>query len=68
MEKVTVQQAARVLGISQNKVRYYMRAKRFDPPIGQIRKSLTGKTYQYDIYKNKVMAYAGITEWPKEEA
>ena len=68
MEKVTVQQAARVLGISQNKVRYYMREKRFDPPIGQIRKSLTGKTYQYDIYKNKVMAYAGITEWPKEEA
>lgn len=64
-QKITVEEAAPILGMSPNKIRYYMRAKRFDPPIGQIRRSLTGKTYRYDIYKAKVMAYVGIAEWPE---
>lgn len=65
--RVSVEEAAPVLGMSPNKIRYYMRAGRFNPPIGQIRQSLSGKTFRYDIYKNKVMAYVGITEWPEEE-
>ena len=60
-----MEEAAPILGMSPNKIRYYMRAKRFDPPIGQIWRSLTGKTYRYDIYKAKVMAFTGITEWPE---
>lgn len=66
-QKVSVNQAAEVMGLSPNEVRYCMRTKKFDPPIGQVRKSRNGKTYRYDVYKNKVMAYVGITEWPEEE-
>lgn len=64
--KVSVEEAAPVLGISPNKIRYYMRAGRFNPPIGQVRKTERGKSYRYDVYKEKVMAYVGITQWPGE--
>lgn len=64
-EKITVDQASKVLGISPNEIRYCMRTKRFDPPIGQVRKARSGKSYRYDVYKNKVMKYAGIAEWPE---
>lgn len=65
--KISVEQAAPVLGISPNQIRYYMRNNRFDPPIGQVRKVPGSTSYRYDIYKNKVMAYAGITSWPEPE-
>lgn len=65
-QKISVEQASLVLGISQNKIRYYMRTGRFNPPIGQVRKTASGKTYQYDVYKAKVMAYVGLTQWPGE--
>lgn len=64
--KISVEQAAPVLGISPNQIRYYMQMNRFDPPIGQVRKVPGSKRHRYDIYKTKVMAYTGITEWPKE--
>lgn len=63
--RITVEQASKVLGISPHEIRYHMRMRHFDPPIGQTRKSRSGKSYRYDVYKNKVMAYAGITEWPE---
>ena len=66
-QKITVEQAAPVLGISPNKIRYYMRNNRFDPPIGQVRKVPGSRSYRYDVYKGKVMAYAGITAWPEGE-
>lgn len=63
--RLSAEEAAPILGMSPNKIRYYMRMNRFDPPIGQVRKVPGGKSYRYDIYKAKVMAYTGLTEWPE---
>ena len=65
--KISVEEASGVLGISPAQIRYYMRAGRFNPPIGQVRKVPGRKSYRYDVYKAKVMEYAGLKEWPGEE-
>lgn len=64
--KITPEQAAPVLGISPNEIRYCMRKGTL--PIGHARKANRGKRqYRYDIYKNLVMAYVGLKEWPEEK-
>ena len=35
--------------------------------VEQVRKVPGSKRHRYDIYKTKVMAYTGITEWPEGE-
>lgn len=65
-QKITPEKAAPILGISPNEIRYCLRKGTL--PIGHARKSNTGrKSYRYDIYKNLVMEYVGLKEWPEEE-
>ena len=69
--KISPEQAAPVLCISPNGIRYYMRTNQFNPPIGRVRVVNNGtgtkKKYRYDIYKNMVMDYMNLKEWPEEE-
>lgn len=67
-QKVTPEQVAPILGISPNEIRYCLRKGTL--PIGRARPSNSTargrkKSYRYDIYKNLVMEYAGLTEWPE---
>lgn len=63
-EKISPEKAAPILGISPNEIRYCLRKGTL--PIGHARRSSRGKrTYRYDIYKNLVMEYAGLKEWPE---
>lgn len=62
-EKITVREASEILGISQGAIRYGLQHKTL--PIGYARKS-RGHTYRYDVYKNLVMSYAGLAEWPQK--
>lgn len=68
--KISVEQAAPVMGISPNEIRHGIRNDRFNPPIGRARvaRGSTGKKkkYRYDVYKNMVMEYMGLKEWPEE--
>lgn len=63
-QKVSVEEAALLLGISPNNIRYSMRKNEL--PIGSVRKSRSGKSFRYDIYKSLVLKYVGLNEWPKE--
>lgn len=67
--KISVEQAAPIMGISPNEIRYGMRNNKFNPPIGRARlaNQNTGKRkkYRYDVYKNMVMEYMGLKEWPE---
>lgn len=72
-EKISVEQAARVLGISPNEIRKRLRDGTL--PIGHARKSGTYKQlispgkyrtavrYTYDVYKPLIMKYVGLEEW-----
>lgn len=65
-EKISPEQASPILGISPNEIRYCMRKGTL--PIGHARLS-NGKgkrpSYRYDIYKNLVLKYVGLDEWPE---
>lgn len=67
--KISVEQAALVMGISPNEIRHGMRNNKFSPPIGRARlaNQNTGrrKKYRYDVYRNMVMEYMGLQEWPE---
>ena len=64
IEKISPEQAAPILGITPNEIRYCMRKGTL--PIGHARKSTRGKrSFRYDIYKHLVLEYVGLTEWPK---
>lgn len=68
VEKISPEQAAPVLGISPNEIRYCLRKGTL--PIGHARPSNgIGKrtTYRYDIYKHLVMKYCGLEQWPEGE-
>lgn len=47
-ERVSVKEAAQILGMSQQGVREYMKRDLFPAPIGYVTK--VGKTHQYHIY------------------
>ena len=66
-QKISVEQAALILGISPNEIRYGLRKGTL--PIGHARpasKRTRGNkpSYRYDVYKNLVMEYVGLKEWP----
>lgn len=56
-ERVSVEEAAEVLGISNQLLRLKMKDNSFDPPIGQAVKC--GTKYEYLIYRSKLMKYIG---------
>lgn len=70
--KISIRAASQVLGIGQDEIRYRMGKEMYLPeekrtlPIGQARKAKSGKSLRYDVYRAKVMKYAGLTEWPEE--
>ncbi|MCD8396126.1 MAG: hypothetical protein LUD12_02875 [Lachnospiraceae bacterium] len=71
-QKISVSTASAILGIGQDEIRYRLRKEMYLPEdkrtlqIGQARKAKSGKSYRYDIYRAKVMKYAGLDEWPEE--
>ena len=74
-QKISPEQAHLVLGISPNEILYVMRKEMSIPaekktlPIGQARKASACKrgrpSYRYDIYKQLVLKYVGLEEWPE---
>lgn len=61
-QKISVEQASEILGISPHEIRYGIRNNQFDPPIGRCRKARSGESIRYDVYRNMVNEYAGIRE------
>lgn len=68
-QRVSIREAARVLGMSPNRVQNLMKRdfkeKTNVLPIGHALPSSTKKTCRYVVYKNLVMQFAGLTEWPE---
>lgn len=56
-KKLTVKEAADIIGMDTKTLRKSMVMKEFDPPIGRVRKS--GSKYFFDIYENMVLRYIG---------
>jgi len=56
-ERVTVKEAAQILGMSMQGVREHMKRNLFPVPIGYVTK--IGKTYQYHIYRNMLNKHIG---------
>ena len=70
-QKVSPEQASKLLGISPNEIRYCLRKGTL--PIGCARPANSKKrgnrqSYRYDIYKNKVLEYVGLDKWPEGDA
>lgn len=61
-QKISVEQASEILGISPNEIRFGIRNNMFEPPIGRCRKARSGESVRYDVYRNMVNEYAGIRE------
>ena len=57
-ERVTVKEAAQVLGMSQQGVREHMKRNLFPNPIGYVTK--IGQTYQYHIYRRMLNKHIGV--------
>lgn len=57
-ERVTVQEAAQILGMSQQGVREHMKRNLFPVPIGYVTK-ISGN-YQYHIYRNMLNRHIGV--------
>lgn len=68
-ERVNVVNAARLLGMSPDRLRYALRQGRFRD-IGEAverKNKKTGKTqYSYYVYRRKVLERVGLNEWPGE--
>lgn len=56
--RISVEQAAKIMGLTPAYIRYYMR--RGELPIGKAQKARSGKSYRYEIYKPLVEKYIGI--------
>lgn len=56
---VTVTQAAKELGMSPTAVRTRMKRNLFQPAIGHVFPSLTGKGYSFYIYRTMLDKYLG---------
>lgn len=57
-ERVTVKEAARILGMSQQGVREHMKRNLFPVPIGYVTK--VGENHQYHIYRKMLNKHIGI--------
>lgn len=60
-ERVTVEEAAKILGLAPQGVREHMKRNLFDPPIGQVTQ-LSPKRREYLIYRDKLNRYIGKVE------
>ena len=62
-QRVDVEDAAKILGMTSESVRYFMRENRFNPPIGYVDK-LNGETgrKEYRIYRHMLNKHIGIEE------
>lgn len=56
-ERVSVAEAAKMLGMSQQGVRIHMKRNLFRIPIGDVTKP--GGRYQYHIYRDMLMRHMG---------
>ena len=66
MERVSTKEAAKILGISEDMVRYHMRVNQL--PIGAALKG-KGRMYQYLIYRDLLNGFVrsgSIWQWLKE--
>jgi len=60
-ERVTVTEAARLLGMSKQGVREHMKRNLFAVPIGEVTKQSENR-YQYHIYRSMLDRHLGRTE------
>lgn len=56
-ERVSVKEAAAILGMAPQGVREHMRKNLFEVPIGEVTKP--GDRYQYHIYRNMLDRHIG---------
>ncbi len=56
-ERVPVEEAARILGMSRQGVREHMKRNLFSIPIGEVTK--IGNRYQYHIYRSMLYKHIG---------
>lgn len=57
-ERVTVDEAAKILGMSKQGVREHMKRKLFAMPIGEVTQISKGR-YQYHIYRSLLDRHVG---------
>lgn len=57
-ERVTVDEAAKILGMSKQGVREHMKRNLFAVPIGEVTQVSKGR-YQYHIYRNMLDRHVG---------
>lgn len=57
-QRMSVKEAAKILGRTENYIRYAMDKKLID--IGDVIPSRTGKSKKYEIYRAKVMRRVGL--------
>ena len=70
-ERVSVEEASEVLGITPTRIRNRLRRdyikKTNDFPVGHAHRAETGKTFRYELYKSMIMKYIGLDKWPEGE-
>ena len=60
-ERIPVHEAAQILGMAAESVRYFMRENRFNPPIGYVDKPNGEKGRKdYRIYRHMLNKHIGI--------
>ncbi len=57
--QVTITEAAKILGEAPETVRWKMRKGWYDPPIGSVTKSMSGRQYRYHVYRPALEKYIG---------
>lgn len=60
VEKIKLDDAAKMLGMSPVEVRVGMRRNAFNPPIGRVKPSNSGKSMRYYVYKHMLYKYLGM--------
>lgn len=68
--RISVPEASRVLGISQDELRRLMRQNKLSYGTATITGYKPDGTpkFRYDIWLPKLLAETGLTEWPPKEA
>lgn len=56
-EKVSINETAKILGMSPSCVRIRMERNLFNPPIGRVIPSLSGKGTRYFVYREMLDRY-----------
>lgn len=56
-KRVSIADASKILGMNPNHIRIRMSRNLFDPPIGRVVPSLSGKSERYFIYEDMLERY-----------